>query len=155
MMINILKHQNTDILQILCLPRRQFPASSSPRSMSPAPSDSVSQANSLHRGDSLHARRKDSTASFDTVALRTVSYCLQYLDYFFAWIIFYGSDNVLVFLIFWFFPGFFCSLLNQFLSDWKSLICIIQFSPSNCFRWTGHLFLILIFYSRYDAVKTT
>ncbi|VDN29092.1 unnamed protein product [Gongylonema pulchrum] len=39
--------------------------------MSPAPSDSVSQANSLHRGDSVHTRRKDSSASYSTMALKT------------------------------------------------------------------------------------
>lgn len=45
--------------------------------MSPAPSDSASQANSLHRGDSLHTKRKDSGASYGAVVMKTVSWFLN------------------------------------------------------------------------------
>ncbi|VBB25403.1 unnamed protein product [Acanthocheilonema viteae] len=64
-------NDNDDALEILCLRRHQFPLSSSPRSMSPAPSDSASQANSLHRGDSLHIKRRDSGASYGAVLMKT------------------------------------------------------------------------------------
>ncbi|VDM98074.1 unnamed protein product [Thelazia callipaeda] len=65
-------NDNDDASEILCLPRRQFPLSSSPRSMSPAPSDSASQANSLHRGDSLQTnRRKDSGSSYNAMMIKT------------------------------------------------------------------------------------
>ncbi|KAK6110790.1 hypothetical protein QQG55_41125 [Brugia pahangi] len=66
-----LVNDNDDTSEILCLRRHQFPLSSSPRSMSPAPSDSASQANSLHRGDSLHTKRKDSGASYGAVVMKT------------------------------------------------------------------------------------
>ncbi|MFH4980300.1 hypothetical protein AB6A40_007009 [Gnathostoma spinigerum] len=52
-----------DASEILSIPRRPLPTSISPRSESPAPSDSISQANSLHRGDSINIRRNDSTSS--------------------------------------------------------------------------------------------
>ncbi|MCP9265669.1 Calcium-dependent secretion activator [Dirofilaria immitis] len=64
-------NDNDDASEILCLRRHQFPLSSSPRSMSPAPSDSASQANSLHRGDSLHTKRKDSGASYGAMVFKT------------------------------------------------------------------------------------
>ncbi|VDM10368.1 unnamed protein product [Wuchereria bancrofti] len=66
-----LVNDNDDTSEILCLRRHQFPLSSSPRSTSPAPSDSASQANSLHRGDSLHTKRKDSGASYSAVVMKT------------------------------------------------------------------------------------
>lgn len=40
--------------------------------MSPAPSDSASQANSLNLNDSLHTKRKDSGASYGAVLMKTV-----------------------------------------------------------------------------------
>ncbi|VDK63642.1 unnamed protein product [Onchocerca ochengi] len=64
-------NDNDDASEILCLRRHQFLLSSSPRSMSPAPSDSASQANSLHRGDSLHRKRKDSAASYGAMIIKT------------------------------------------------------------------------------------
>ncbi|VDK83689.1 unnamed protein product [Litomosoides sigmodontis] len=64
-------NDNDDALDILCLRRHQLPQSSSPRSMSPAPSDSASQANSLNLNDSLHTRRKDSGASYGAVVMKT------------------------------------------------------------------------------------
>lgn len=64
-------NDNDDASEILSLPRQQFLPSGSPRSVSPAPSDSISQANSLYRGDSLHGRRKDSAASCNTMAVKT------------------------------------------------------------------------------------
>ncbi|KHN87864.1 Calcium-dependent secretion activator [Toxocara canis] len=56
-------NDNDDASEILSIPRRQLPTSVSPRSNSPAPSDSVSQANSLNRGDSTRTRRNDSINS--------------------------------------------------------------------------------------------
>ncbi|VDK57031.1 unnamed protein product [Anisakis simplex] len=56
-------NDNDDASEILSIPRRRLPASISPRSNSPAPSDSISQANSLIRGDSTRARRNDSITS--------------------------------------------------------------------------------------------
>ncbi|KAK0399963.1 hypothetical protein QR680_003296 [Steinernema hermaphroditum] len=52
--------ENDDASDILGIPKPTFMASSaSPRSESPAPSDSVSQANSLKRGDSSYIRRNN------------------------------------------------------------------------------------------------
>uniref|UniRef100_A0A1I7ZKT1 Calcium-dependent secretion activator n=1 Tax=Steinernema glaseri TaxID=37863 RepID=A0A1I7ZKT1_9BILA len=52
--------QNDDASDILGIPKPTFMATSaSPRSESPAPSDSVSQANSLKRGDSSYVRRNN------------------------------------------------------------------------------------------------
>uniref|UniRef100_A0A1I7W030 C2 domain-containing protein n=1 Tax=Loa loa TaxID=7209 RepID=A0A1I7W030_LOALO len=64
-------NDNDDTSEILCLRRHQFPLSNSPRSVSPAPSDSASQSNSLHRGDSLHTTRKDSGASYGALVMKT------------------------------------------------------------------------------------
>uniref|UniRef100_A0A914ZM37 Calcium-dependent secretion activator n=2 Tax=Parascaris univalens TaxID=6257 RepID=A0A914ZM37_PARUN len=56
-------NDNDDTSEILSIPRQQLTTSVSPPSDSPAPSDSISQANSLNRGDSARARRNDSVNS--------------------------------------------------------------------------------------------